>query len=81
MEGPAVQRPLKGGFAAAFGDGLRPPLTDRWPPGWGSACGLSRDLNFVLSPPGESAAPLAGALPVAPDAEIRPRILRMVCGE
>jgi hypothetical protein len=31
--GPAVQRPLKGGFAVAFGDGLRPPLTDRRPPG------------------------------------------------
>ena len=39
---PAGDRPLKGGFAAAYGDALRAPLTGRSPPCLGSASGLSR---------------------------------------
>ena len=39
---PAAVRPLKDGFAAAYGGALRAPLTGRSPPGLGSACGLSR---------------------------------------
>lgn len=38
---PVSGRPLKGGFAAAYGDALRAPLTGRSPPGLGSASGLS----------------------------------------
>lgn len=38
---PAGDRPLKGGFAAAYGDALRAPLTGRAPPGLGSASSLS----------------------------------------
>lgn len=39
---PAGARPLKGGFAAAYGDALRAPLTGRSPPGLGLASCLSR---------------------------------------
>jgi len=40
---PDVNLPLKGGYAVAYGDALRAPLTVSLPPGQSSACGLSRN--------------------------------------
>jgi hypothetical protein len=38
---PDVNLPLKGGYAVAYGDALRAPLTVSLTPGQGSASGLS----------------------------------------
>ena len=38
---PGGNLPLEGGYAVACGDALCAPLTGSFPPGQGSACGLS----------------------------------------
>jgi hypothetical protein len=44
---PDTNLPLKGGFAVAYGDALRAPLTVSLLPGLGSASGLSRIRRFA----------------------------------
>lgn len=46
-KGPGGNLPLKGGYAAAYGDALRAPLTVSLPLGLGSASGLSRIRRFA----------------------------------